>query len=111
MKPQQQAVNVAETAATQWRPRHARHANCSTYTCLYDGPIESMEMKRRSMGSSTWNEIEYLGSIEGKSNEDAALMREMSRRLDALRCFDQNFSDADWRPRSSDWPMEPLLKG
>jgi hypothetical protein len=56
------------------------------------------------------NEIEYLGNIEGTSAEDPKLIREMCQRLDALRRFDQNFSDADWRPHREcsgwrEWPI------
>jgi hypothetical protein len=50
------------------------------------------------MRSSAWNEIEYLGAVEGVAAKDANWVREMWRRLDALRRFDQNFCDADWRP-------------
>lgn len=53
------------------------------------------------MSSATRNEIEYLSSIEGNEAADAKLIRDMSRRLDALRRFDQNFSAADWRPHRS----------
>jgi hypothetical protein len=51
------------------------------------------------------NEIEYLGDIEGTTNKNSRLIREMSRRLDALRRFDQSFCDADCRLHagSSSW--------
>jgi len=52
----------------------------------------------------TGNEIEYLNSISG-SEENPDVVREMSERLDALRRFDQDISEADWRPSASrlDW--------
>jgi hypothetical protein len=46
------------------------------------------------------NEIAYLSSVEGSPN-DAGLVREMTRQLDALRRYDQCFCEADWRPRRS----------
>ncbi len=46
---------------------------------------------------TTRSEIEYLGRL-GRTDEDPKLIREMSRRLDALRRYDQHFSDADWTP-------------
>lgn len=57
------------------------------------------------MRSATANEINYLGDIEGATAENPRLIREMSRRLDALRRFDQSFCEADCRPhsRSSSW--------
>jgi hypothetical protein len=57
------------------------------------------------MRSTTWNEIEYLGDIEGATAKNPLLIREMSRRLDALRRFDQSFCEADCRPHagSSNW--------
>ena len=57
------------------------------------------------MRSATSNEIEYLGDIEGATAENPRLIREMSQRLDALRRFDQSFSEADCRPHtgSSSW--------
>jgi hypothetical protein len=64
------------------------------------------------MRSATWNEIEYLATNGGIAAEDARLVREMWERLDAVRCFDQNFSPADWRPHRgiSSWPLEPIRK-
>jgi hypothetical protein len=61
------------------------------------------------MRSAATNEIEYLGRIEGTSTANPRLIREMSRRLDALRRFDQSFCDADWRPHggSSSWQPDP----
>jgi hypothetical protein len=62
------------------------------------------------MRSVVPNEIEYLGDLEGATAENPRLIREMSRRLDALRRFDQSFSDADCRPHtgSSSWhPNSP----
>jgi hypothetical protein len=57
------------------------------------------------MRSAAKNEIEYLGDIEGANGKNSRLIREMSRRLDALRRFDQSFCDADCRPHagSSSW--------
>ena len=45
-------------------------------------------------------EMEYLGAARGRNREDAKLVQELGRRLDALRRFDQFFGDADWRPRA-----------
>jgi len=45
-------------------------------------------------------EMEYLGAARGRNREDAKLVQELGRRLDALRRFDQCFGDADWRPRT-----------
>jgi hypothetical protein len=53
------------------------------------------------MRSAAWNEIEYLGTVEGASAADPKLIREMWERLDALRRFDQNFSAADWQPHQN----------
>jgi hypothetical protein len=60
------------------------------------------------MRSTTANEIEYLGNIKGATTENPRLIREMSRRLDALRRFDQSFCEADCRPHagSSNWPPD-----
>ncbi len=44
------------------------------------------------------NEIEYLSSMDGKAFQDPIVIREMARRLDALRRYDQHFYDASWRP-------------
>ena len=41
------------------------------------------------MRSASAKEIEYLSATAGKSSEDVSFINEMSRRLDALRCFDQ----------------------
>ena len=46
------------------------------------------------------SEMEYLGAARGRNREDASLVEELGRRLDALRCYDQVFCDADWRPRT-----------
>ena len=54
------------------------------------------------MRFSTINEIEYLGSIDCQAPEDPALVDEMWQRLDALRRYDQNISDSDWRPHAAD---------
>jgi hypothetical protein len=50
------------------------------------------------MRFATRNEIEYLNAIDGESVADAHTIDEMTRWLDALRRFDQNFCQADWRP-------------
>jgi hypothetical protein len=44
--------------------------------------------------------MEYLGAIRGRNEEDANLARELGRRLEALRRYDQQFCDADWEPRA-----------
>ncbi len=44
------------------------------------------------------DEIEYLSALDGKAFQDPVVIREMARRLDALRRYDQHFYDADWRP-------------
>jgi len=49
---------------------------------------------------ATRDEIEYLSS-RGDASENPDLVREMCRRLYALRRYDQHFSDADWRPDRS----------
>jgi hypothetical protein len=46
------------------------------------------------------NEMEYLGAIRGRNSEDANLARELGRRLEALRRYDQHFCNADWRPKT-----------
>ena len=50
------------------------------------------------MRFATRNEIEYLSAIDGDAKTDAGTIDEMTRRLDALRRFDQNFFEADWQP-------------
>jgi hypothetical protein len=64
------------------------------------------------MRSATSNEIEYLGDVEGATAENPRLIREMSQRLDALRRFDQSFSEADCRPHRglSSWPPDSASK-
>ena len=52
------------------------------------------------MRSVRSNEIEYLGDIEGATPKNRKLIREMSRRLNALRRFDQYFCDGDFRPHT-----------
>ena len=44
-------------------------------------------------------EMKYLGEAQGRNSEDANLARELGRRLEALRRYDQHFCDSDWRPR------------
>ena len=55
------------------------------------------------MRSAATSEMEYLGAIRGRNTEDANLARELGRRLEALRRYDQDFCDADWQPNT-----EPL---
>jgi hypothetical protein len=63
------------------------------------------------MWPATSNEIEYLGDIEGATAENPLLIREMARRLDALRRFDQSFSDADFRPHAGvTWHPDSPIK-
>jgi hypothetical protein len=45
-------------------------------------------------------EMEYLGALRGRNTEDSNLVRELGRRLEALRRYDQYFCDEDWRPRT-----------
>jgi hypothetical protein len=52
------------------------------------------------MRFATRQEIEYLSATDMMADRDASLIDELARRLDALRCYDQHFSRADWRPRS-----------
>ena len=59
------------------------------------------------MRFATRNEIEYLGSVDGRATESVDLIDEMCQRLDALRRYDQNFSDSDWRPHACDWGWRP----
>jgi hypothetical protein len=60
------------------------------------------------MRYSHQHEIEYLGSIAGEAAGDRQLIEEMQQRLDALRRYDQNFSDSDWHPREANfgWQQE-----
>ena len=53
------------------------------------------------MRLATSDEIEYLAGVEGGSAENPRLIREMARRLDALRRFDQSFCEADCLPHAS----------
>jgi len=50
------------------------------------------------MRFATQTEIEYIGAHDNDADNDSALIDEMSRQLDALRRYDQNFSVTDWRP-------------
>ena len=65
------------------------------------------------MRNAATNEIEYLGNLEGATAENPRLIREMSRRLDALRRFDQSFCEADFRPHAgaTGWEPDSPLKG
>lgn len=58
------------------------------------------------------HEIEYLGAVGGNAAADREMIDEMRRRLDALRRYDQSFSDNDWRPCGLDkgWPRESPLR-
>lgn len=87
-----------------------RHANCSQLiSVLFD--ID--QSKRPAVRVATSNEIEYLGDVEGATAKNPRLIREMSRRLDALRRFDQRFCEADCRPHSgsSSWRPDSPSKG
>ena len=44
-------------------------------------------------------EMDYLSASRGRNTEDAGLIQELGRRLEALRRYDQYFCHADWRPR------------
>jgi hypothetical protein len=59
------------------------------------------------MRFTTRNEIEYLSSIEANGRKDRSLVRELSRRLDALRRYDQYFCEADWQPRRAPGDQTP----
>jgi hypothetical protein len=50
--------------------------------------------------------MEYLDSLDPESR-DPKFIEEMQMRLDALRRYDQNFSDKDWRPRVTDAGWRP----
>lgn len=56
------------------------------------------------------HEIEYLGVLSSKTHGDQEMIDELRQRLDALRCYDQNVSEADWHPRAAGWPPESTLK-
>jgi hypothetical protein len=45
--------------------------------------------------------MEYLGAAQGRNREDALLIRELGRRLESLRFYDQYFGDADWLPQTA----------
>jgi hypothetical protein len=62
------------------------------------------------MRGAATTEMEYLGAIRGRSTEDANLARELGRRLEALRRYDQHFCDADWQPRSARIAGETVRK-
>lgn len=49
------------------------------------------------MRFATSDEMEYLGKVQG-ATADPCLIHEMAQRLEALRRFDQSFSEADYRP-------------
>ena len=51
------------------------------------------------MRSAANKEMEYLSALRGRNTEDANLARELGRRLEALRRYDQYFCDTDWRPK------------
>jgi hypothetical protein len=52
------------------------------------------------MRISARKELEYLSALEGRNQEEANLIRELGRRLEALRRYDQYFCDTDWQPRA-----------
>jgi hypothetical protein len=54
-------------------------------------------------------EMEYLGAIHNPTTKDANLARELSRRLNALRCYDQYF-DLDSQPQAYS-SASPQIKG
>jgi hypothetical protein len=60
------------------------------------------------MRNANQHEIEYLGLLGGKASGDPEMIDELRQRLDALRRYDQNFSESDWRPRAAtaSWPPE-----
>jgi hypothetical protein len=45
-------------------------------------------------------ELEHLNALQGQHGEEAGLIQELGRRLEALRCYDQYFCDSDWHPRA-----------
>ena len=45
-------------------------------------------------------EMEYIGAVWGRNAEDRTFVEELGRRLNALRCYDQCFCEADFRPNS-----------
>jgi hypothetical protein len=55
------------------------------------------------------NEIDYLGSLDSEANQDPKLIEEMRDRLDALRRYDQDFNDSDWRPHVAHAGWRPDL--
>jgi hypothetical protein len=59
------------------------------------------------MRYATQHEIEYLGSLDSAAECDPTLVDELRQRLDALRRFDQYFSDSDRRPRAADARWQP----
>jgi hypothetical protein len=64
----------------------------------HDPEAFHLKLREAIMSYSTRNEIEYLSSIGAQSSVDLQLIQEMSRRLDALRRYDQYFCAADWMP-------------
>jgi hypothetical protein len=55
------------------------------------------------------SEIEYLSRRANEKN-DTHMIEELSRRLDALRCFDQLVCESDWQPRSQTLGCAPTEK-
>jgi hypothetical protein len=88
---------------------HARHVNCSVVAAVF---LSNSAYEDCTMRYANQHEIEYLGLLSGKASGDVEMMDELRRRLDALRCYDQNFSESDWRPRmvGTSWPPESPLK-
>ena len=62
------------------------------------------------MVSAARNEIEYLRATDGNGSHDAMLIQEMSRRLDALRRYDQYFCEADFHPKRLIRRLDPPRK-
>jgi hypothetical protein len=54
------------------------------------------------MWFTTRNEIEYLNSLDPRTAGDGQLVLELTRRLDALRRYDQDY-------RNDEWHTAPLI--
>jgi hypothetical protein len=50
------------------------------------------------MWFTTRKEIEYLNAIDLQAAGNRCLVDELSRRLDAVRRYDQHYCAADWHP-------------
>jgi hypothetical protein len=53
-----------------------------------------------TMRCTARREMEYLAAKQGRNSDDAGLIRELGRRLETLRYYDQYFCDADWHPQT-----------